>query len=153
MPVFRRIGAPFGQPHTLNRMTPTRDGENTAYAIKITREAQVRLCEAAGINPPEWEDRAWPEHEMRAQTLSLTERDFDEILSGNDIVSRQPYKCTSCGEQFTIDEFNRIQRWADANHTDNPIEANAAIHESCGGYSTEVPASPSDFQHFFRNPS
>lgn len=147
------MGAPFGQPDTLGQVTPSRYGENTAYAIKITREAQLRLCEAAGVNPPEWEDRVWPEHEMRAQTMSLTERDFDEILFDKDIVSREPYLCSSCGGKFTVDEYHRIQMWADANHKENPFEANAAIHEACGNYSTEIPASPSDWQHFFRNPS
>jgi hypothetical protein len=134
-------------------VTPIRDDQTPAYAIKITREAQVRLCEAAGINPPEWKDRAWPEHEMRAQSLSLAGRDFDDIVSDRDVVSRHPYRCSSCGDAFTIDEFRRIQRWADANHMEDPFEANAAMHEACGEYSTEVPTSPTDWQHFFRNPS
>jgi hypothetical protein len=129
------------------------NGDNTAYAITITRAAQVRLCDAAGINPPEWEDRAWPEHEMRAQTKSLTRRDLDEILHAEDVVSRRPYLCSSCGGTFTVDEYVRIEMWADVNDRVNPFESNVAIHEACGNYSTKIPASDSDWQHFFRNPS
>lgn len=127
-------------------MSATHYGENTACAIKITREAHIRLCEAAGINPPEWQDRFWPEHEMRAQTLSLTKRDLDGILFEDDI-SRRPYLCTSCGGNFTVDEYVRIEIWAEVNHNVNPFETNSAIHEGCGNYSTDV---ESALRHFFR---
>jgi hypothetical protein len=56
-------------------------------------------------------------------------------------MSRQQYLCTSCGETFTIDEYFDIEIWARTNDKVNPFESNAAVHETCGNYSTEIAAS------------
>jgi hypothetical protein len=114
-------------------VTRNERGDRIAHATKITPEGSRRLCEAAGITPPQWEDREWPEDEMRQQTKSLTGRDFDDIISERDILSRRPYLCASCGGTFTVDEYFRIQLSTNLNDKDNPFESNSAIHESCGG--------------------
>jgi hypothetical protein len=131
----------------------TQDGGNTAYAIKITHESRRRLCEAAGITPPEWEDREFPEHELRQQTKSLTGHNLEDVLSEKDILSRRPYACASCGGAFTVDEYWRIQTSAEMNEGANPFESNAALHESCGG-NYPIDSNPSgSVHHFFRYPS
>lgn len=151
MPPFRRpTGARSVPPNTLGHMPAIHYGDHTACAIKITREAQIRLCEAAGIGPPKWEDRSWPEHELRAQTLSLTQHDLDEILFEEDVVSRRPYLCTSCGGNFTVDEYVDIQMWAEVNHKVNPFEADTAIHGACGNYSSDI---DSALESLFQDPS
>ncbi len=129
-----------------------RRGSSTAYATKITPEAQRRLCEATGITPPEWKDREFPEHELRQQK-TLTGRNLEDILSDGDILSRRPYVCFVCRGSFTVAEYWRIQLWAEMNEAANPFESNAAMHESCGGNYPIDNISSGDFHHFFRRPS
>ena len=114
-------------------MTLNESGDRIAYAMKITPEGSRRLCEAAGITPPQWEDREWPKHQTRRQTKSLTGRDFDDIISERDILTRRPYLCASCDGTFSVDEYDRIHLSTKLNDKENPFESHIAIHESCGG--------------------
>jgi hypothetical protein len=109
-------------------MIPTDD---TVYAIKISPTGAARLCAAAGIAPPDWEDREWAEIDVQRETQSLAGRKLDEIISEDDIVSRRPFRCTICGEPFTIDQFDRLRRLHRERGKPRPFDSVDPIHEAC----------------------
>ncbi len=104
---------------------------NIAYATKVSPEGQKRLCRAAGITPPEWEDREFPEPDTREQTRQLTGLDFDDLVTDEDILSRHPYTCVICGGTFTVDQYWAVKYLARRNHSPNPFEKGEQCHESC----------------------
>jgi hypothetical protein len=71
-------------------MSPTDD--DIVYAIKISPHGAALMCGAAGITPPEWEDRDWAESDVQRQARSLTKRPLDELITEVDIVSRRPFR-------------------------------------------------------------
>jgi hypothetical protein len=88
-------------------MTPTDD---VVFAIRISPEGAARMCSAAGITPPDWEDREWAEIDAQRQSQSLAGRDLGEIISEGEIVSRRPFRCTVCGDTFTTKQFDDLRR-------------------------------------------
>jgi hypothetical protein len=108
--------------------------DDIAYATRISRTGSQRLCAAAGIEPPEWEDREFPEPDTREQTRQLTGLDFDDLIKDQDILSRRPYLCAVCGGTFTVGQFRRVKWLARRNGEPDPFgtEDGAQTHEACG---------------------
>ena len=109
-------------------MTPT---EDIAYAIKINPHGSALMCAAAGIVPPEYEDREWAELDIQDQCRSLTGRPLDEVIAQDDIVSRRPFRCAVCGDTFTTDEFRRLRRLSRENGLPRPFDSGETFHEGC----------------------
>src|ERR1700728_3721377 len=109
-------------------MIPTDD---IIYAVKISPTGSARLCAAAGIDPPDWEDQEWAEIDVQRQTQSLTGRKLVEIISEDDIVSRRPFRCTVCGEPFTIEQFDRLPHLHREPGEPRPFDSVDPIHEAC----------------------
>ena len=107
--------------------------DDIAYATRISRAGTQRLCAAAGIEPPEWEDREFPEPDTREQTRQLTGLDFNDLIKDQDILSRRPYLCAICGGTFTVRQFQRVGWLAGRNGRPNPFRTpdEAQTHEAC----------------------
>jgi hypothetical protein len=101
--------------------------DEIVYAIGISAHGAALLCSAAGISPPEWEDREWAEPMVRSQTLGLTKRSLEEIIAEDDILSRRPIVCSLCGGSFTVDQYDRLGRM----HRDRRYETVGLVHEGC----------------------
>ena len=105
--------------------------DHIAYATRISREGQERLCVAAGIDAPQWEDREFPEPDTREQTRQLTGRDFDDLITDQDILGRRPYLCAICRGTFTVDEYQRVKGLARRGGRPNPFGTGDETHEAC----------------------
>jgi hypothetical protein len=105
--------------------------DDLAYAIKISPEGWVLLCSAAGIEPPEWKDREWPEPMVQSQTWGLARKNLFEVISEEHIMSRRPLLCPECGGTFEADQFMRLRRSNLEKGLPDPNETLELAHEVC----------------------
>jgi hypothetical protein len=61
----------YGPNETVSEVMASTD-DDIVYAIRISPHGAALMCAAAGITPPEWEDREWAEVDVQRQTRSLT---------------------------------------------------------------------------------
>ena len=105
--------------------------DNIAYAITVGPEGQKRLAAAAGMAPRTWDDREFSEPEAREQARRLTGRDFDDIITEGDILTRRPYRCAVCDGCFTIDQYWKVRKIFRQNGQANPFRSGAETHHNC----------------------
>ena len=105
--------------------------DDLAYAIKISPSGSDRICAAAGIEPPEWQDREWAEIDVRRQLRSLASRSLEDVITDADIASRRTYRCAVCAGTFTIQQFDDVRRRSRERHEPRPFETSEPIHVDC----------------------
>src|ERR1700676_1300140 len=114
-------------------MSSTDDG--IVHAIKISPHGGALLCAAAGIAPPEGENREGAGVDVQRQAQSLTKQPLDEIISEDDIVSRRPFRCAVCGGTFTVRQFDLLRRLSRGSGKSRPFDSGDPIHDGCSAQS------------------